>query len=283
MKKRRILLLSTVFCVVFVIFFLSSPFFKLSGVEVVFYDKNNKPINLNNNKILNSSNNIRQLTSVVEADFGTSMFLLDKNKYFSKFELRNPYAKLLEVEAKFPNKLVFAVRERSPIFYLSNKAGGMFLLDSEFKILKIAKNQEVSNLIPVLIKTNSSIQQDYFEYFDVSYMAFSEGEFLTENNLVVTAIKDLYKILDSAGFVFNAQSLVTGLILEEESEQLNLVLLTNPNYGIKLKIENVLTSFNKKLEKLLSAFKTLELNEKIKTTYGTLIINNSCNCIWNKL
>lgn len=283
MKKRRILLLSTVFCVVFVIFFLSSPFFKLSGVEVVFYDKNNKPINLNNNRILNSSNNIQQLTSVVEADFGTSMFLLDKNKYFSKFELQNPYAKLLEVEAKFPNKLVFAVRERSPIFYLSNKAGGTFLLDSEFKILKIAINQEVSNLIPVLIETNSSIQQDYFEYFDVSYMAFSEGEFLTENNLVVTAIKDLYKILDSAGFVFNAQSLVTGLILEEESEQLNLVLLTNPNYGIKLKIENVLTSFNKKLEKLLSAFKTLELNEKIKTTYGTLIINNSCNCIWNKL
>ena len=53
--------------------------------------------------------------------------------------------------------------------------------------------------------------------------------------------------------------------------------------GIKLIVENVLENFDKKLNKLLSAFKTLINKEKIKTTYGVLSINNSLNCYWNNL
>lgn len=268
---------------VFLMFFLSSSFFRLSGVEIVFFDENFNKINLNSNIILNNNESVAKMSLVARRDFGTSMFLLNKDKYSSIFESQNPYAKLLAVESKFPNKLVFSVTERKPVFCLSSGEGITFLLDGEFKILKITKDQAPLNLIPILIQTNSSNFVSFFEFFDVAEVAFSEGQFLTENNLVIKAMVRLYDLLGNSHFSSKKDNLFTGLVLSEGEERMNLVLTTGRDYGVKLKVEGVLDNFNKKFEKLLSALSTLEVKEKIKTTYGTLIINSAYNCFWNKL
>lgn len=281
MKRRRVFLLSAIFCLIFFVFFLSSSFFKLSVVEIDFYDESNNLVSLSKNKVLNSLDCLSNMTSVANDDLGTSIFLVNKSKYFAKFELQNPYAKLLDVEAKFPNKLVFSVKERVPVFYLSNITGNIFLIDNEFKILNIAKKQDFSNLIPILISVDLTLQPSFFEFFEVSEVAFSEGQFLTENNLVLKAIDDMCNILEN--LYFNIQTFILSLTLSEENGQMNIILKTGQNYGVKLKVEDVLVNFNQKFEKLLKAFNTLEKREKIKTTYGTLLINTDFNCFWNKL
>jgi hypothetical protein len=45
---------------------------------------------------------------LAKEDVGKSLFLINKNKYFNKFESQNPYAKLFEVKTKYPNKLVLS-------------------------------------------------------------------------------------------------------------------------------------------------------------------------------
>lgn len=283
MKKRRLfIILSLSFLVVF-IFTLSSPLFTLKKVSLVFYDDNNCIVSTKNNKVYNTSEKINKIVSSAEFNYGTSLFTFEKDVYINRIDNKNPYLKLLNAQVVFPNKLKLSVKERVPCCYiLSSKA--LFLLDNDYKILEILPISEAlnyKNLVQIKIQNKNGVEISFFNFFYISESAFESGQYLSENNLILTNFKNIFKVIETFNVLKDSISFIA--ISENLNENMDLLFYTNSNLGIMLKVQNALDNLNSKLSKLFCALETLYYKEKIKTTYGTLTINESLNCSWNNL
>ena len=90
---------------------------------------------------------------------------LKMSKYYQKFEAQNPYAKLLSIKSKYPNKLVFYVSERQPCYVIcSNNLS--FILDKDYKIVEI-NNTTQNNLIEILCLADDK-KVNFFDFFKIS-------------------------------------------------------------------------------------------------------------------
>ena len=266
MKKRRIILFFVCFIFIFFMLFLNSSFFYLNSVEVSLYEKSS---NLKYKKINNNlySCNINS----VNKDLGKSVFKINKDNYINSFEIDNPNLKVLKIDLKFPNKLVFNVVKRQEVFVIKSQ-NEIFSLDEDFKIIK--KSNEFSLEPPNLIEIGGETQ-NYFDFFQLSSSCYFEGYFLNKNNILIEKIKNFKSILQQVNLETN---IINKLSFKEVSTQCNLICLTNPPFGVKILIENIEENFDKKFLKVLNALLTLVNTDKIKTTYGVLKINNSLNC-----
>lgn len=280
MAKKRVRIIFGVFLIVFLIFFISSSFFKLSLVEIVFYDKDFKnEIDLKNNRVYTSNTKLEELKTLAVKDFGQSIFLINTQKYYKNFEAQNPYAKLLQVKSKYPNKLIFCVSERQPFFVVSSDVCE-YILDEEFKIIEIRteKNQDLMEIL--CFKDNKVVS--YFEFFNISPYAFVEGQFLNENNLLLQAIKNLNKIFYKTTVNFNNIDSLT--FSETKKGEPDLIIKTFNNYGASFKISNFIEKFDEKLLSVLLEFeKSLIQNEQIKICFGLYEINKDMKVVWNNL
>ena len=285
MKKSRLFVIITVFIVLIFVLLLSSSFFTLAKIEINFVDNNNKKVSLSLNKKIRTQKQVEDIVSSANFDYGSSIFLLDKNKYSALLEYQNPYLKIVNVFVLFPNKLCFEVKERNQCcFFLFNNY--CYLFDEDFKLLEILQEKEIEkdNFLNYNFYKNN-LKINYFNFFNLSPLVLSQGDFLTENNLVFKSIQNFYKIL---GKYFTKKEIIENFkcfnIVEVSSGKINLEIITNENgFGVNLIIEDILSSFDKKFDKLINAFITLCCKEKIKTTYGILKINNNFNCYWNNL
>ncbi len=73
---------------------------------------------------------------------GESVFSIDEDSSVSAIEKANPYLKVVDIERKFPNKVVIYVAKRTPLMYvaLEEQEDGAQLyavLDNELKILDV--------------------------------------------------------------------------------------------------------------------------------------------------
>lgn len=285
MKKSRFFAIITLFIVVVFIFLLSSPFFTFTKVEISFVDNNNKQVSLLKNQKINSQQKINSIIASTNFDYGESIFLLDKNKYTFYLENKNPYLKIVNVSTVFPNKLYYFAQERISFYYFLSD-NNCYVLDTEFKLLEILdkNNEYISNFVCINFFRNNQ-ELSFFNFFDLSKLVLSEGDFLYENNLLFSSIKNIYPILKKSFYNQEIKYVLEDINIKEvSSEVINLELKTcKNNYGITLVIEDALANFEKKFDKILKAFKTLITKEPIKTTYGVLRVNNSFNCFWNNL
>ena len=85
---------------------------------------------------------------------GESIFALDKASATSAVEKANPYLKVVNIERKFPNKVVIYIAERSPVLAIpveteEGESALYALVDNELKILGVATESEISGLTPV--------------------------------------------------------------------------------------------------------------------------------------
>ena len=281
MTKKRSFLLFAIFIILFSVLFVSSSFFKLQEVEIAFFNKNyTQSISLQDNSFFKSYSQLEPLKSLAKQDIGKSLFLIDKTKYYYKFENQNPYAKLLEVKSKYPNKLVFCVAERKPCYYISSNQHN-FILDEEFKILSIEKQLKDENLIQLQCLNKVEQVIDFFDFFKVSSLAFMPGQFVSENNLLLQAIKNLKQIYLNTIVNFNN---ISSVFFEEDENAANLIIYTKEPYGATFKVKNILSNFDSKLEVLLLDFeKSIIQNEQIKICFGIYEIDDSLKVTWNNL
>lgn len=283
MKKKRLFLIAVVSIIMVLAFMLGSPFFKLQNVEIKFINDKNEVVLLEDNVVFNNSKKVNQVISSAKFDYGSSLFLINKQDYVSRLDKNNPYFKLVNISSVFPNKMVVYAKEREPVFYISNNED-YFLLDRDFKILEITNNVEKINNLILISAKERNLDVNFFEFFDVSSLAFEPSQYLYENNLIMEKIKNIVKVINNFDCFSLNQNIFKSLVIYEKDDFPNLILKTNEDvFGIKLEVENILENFDKKLHKLLCAFKTLINQEKIKTTYGVLSINNFLNCFWNNL
>jgi len=292
MAKHRIFIVFSILFFMFIVLSFSSPIFCISQAMVVFVDANNKVNDASNDKVsfFNKTNIEKNAKLIIKEDIGKTIFDLNKEKYYKKFEFQNSYAKLLRVESKYPNTVVFYVSERKPVFVAQNiEENGILILDSEFKIVEKNNNNsdietyKLINFFGVINNKKVSI----FSFFEINFDAFTVGMNLKENNLAISAISNIATISKKINVL--CQDDLANIFLElnfycDEKSLLNLNIMTNENcLGVKLSIENVLSNFDKKFEKLILALNTLYKKDRIKTTYGELKINDALNCFWNKL
>jgi len=286
MKKRRVLLIFTLLIFVSLFFLLSSPIFKLQKVEVVFYDLKNNKVNLVSNSVYNSPDKVEKILSSTNFAYGQSLFLLDKNSYSEDIERKNPYIEMIKILSVFPNKIVLNVRERTPRYYIKGQ-NKLFLLDVNFKLLEITKSYEkLSSMIEISANKNS-YEENFFNFFELSDKTYEVGQSFCENNIAVTELKNTLNSLDNLLKELNLtqNNFFSKISLAENSTgTLSFVFKTkSAPYGVVLVLEDALKNSTKKVKKLFNAFKTLEVYEKIKTTYGQLKIDNNFNCYWNNL
>ncbi|MBQ9793036.1 MAG: hypothetical protein IJW32_04795 [Clostridia bacterium] len=285
MKKSRLFAIIAVFVVVVFIFLLSSPFFTLTKVEIGFVDSNNKQVSLLKNQKINSQQKINNIIESANFEYGKSIFLLDKNKYTFCLENKNPYLKIVNVSTVFPNKLYYFAQERTP-FYFFLVDNDCYVLDTEFKLLEIFDKKDINTNNYVCFNFFKYSQKiDFFNFFNLSKLALTEGDFLCENNLLFSSVKNIYPLLKNFFYDKEVYCIFEEInVIEVSSGVINLELKTHKNnYGVTLLVEDSLLNFEKKFNKILRAFTTLLVKEPIKTTYGVLKINNSFNCFWNNL
>lgn len=277
MKKKRLYIIICIMLIFIFILSFSSAVFELKTVVVHFYSLENEEINITNNSVFNTDESVKNIISSGGFEYGKLMFLQQKDKYIINLERNNPYLETLDLEAVFPDTFVINARERVAVYYIIYEEK-TFLLDKDYKILEIANNLSVSDLIPITFEENGS-EKTFFSFFSLSPLAFSQCQFLSENNLVFSSL-NLWQFLNE----FNLNSEVTKICVNKENGTVFLEVSTkSSSYGVKLVVENVLNDFEKKINKLLNAFLTLVEFERIKTTYGELLIDDFCNCFWNNL
>ncbi len=271
MKKRRLIIM---ICVLFVLCFaltLSSAMFQLQCVKIKFKGEQNKDFC--------SNDNASKIISSIHFEYGQLLFNQPKSKYIENLEQNNPNLRVEGIEAVFPNTLLITASERIGMFFMKENSK-TFIMDKDFKILKIGQDLEVDDYVKLEFESSYKEEQSYFEFFEVSSFAYDIGQFLEENNLVFASINCFSNILESLGNT--SYKLLKVCFKKSGSDVVDLTLHSESPFGVKLEIKNVLNKFENKFKKLISALTTLTKREKIKTTYGTLKIDDNLNCFWSE-
>lgn len=284
MKKIRLLAILTTIIVMVFAFVLSSPVFKLKTVEITFLNKQNEEISLADNSVYNTPQKIDSLIKSAGFNYNKLVFLINKQEYITKLENKNPYLKLVNISTVFPNKLVVKAREREKVFYI-NSGKNSLIVDSEFKILETTQLNAKENLIEIKTEDSFGNEQDYYSFFNILPQTYESGQLLTENNLVFKAIKQIYKLSLNICIKLNIKEIFSSIIIKEKSVgQVDLKIVTNKScLGLTLQIEDILQNFKAKYSNLINSLNTFYKTERIKTTYGNLIIDKNYNCYWNNL
>ncbi len=279
MKKSHLFIIILSMVIITFLLLFSSVIFELKYVEVRFINNYGQEINLADNKIYTTKTKLNEVISSTHFDYGKLMFLINKDEYASELERKNPYIKVVSIEAIFPNKLIINAKERQPVFYfeLNDK---FYLLDEDFKILNIVSNNLSNPLICFDFINQNEIKTDFFSFFNLSSKIYTVGDFVSYNNLIFSSMLDFYTILDTLldrDFLLNISNLT---LSNKGNDSINLTIKTISPYGIELEISDLTNNFNDKFKKIINAFKTLLNKEKVKTTYGKLLIDKNNNCFW---
>lgn len=269
MKKRRLVVMICVLFVLCLALSLSSTLFQLQCVKIRFKGAQNKEFC--------STDNITRIISSTKFEYGQLLFNQPKSKYIENLEQNNPYLCVESIEAVFPNTLLITASERVGRFYMVEN-DKVFIIDRDFKILKIGQNLDVNGLTKLKFESRNKDEQTFFDFFEISSFAYDVGQFLKENNLVFVALNRFSNLFELYG---DSSYIVSQICFKMDAgDVVNLTLSAKSPYGIKLEIKNILNKFENKFKKLLTAFSTLLKHEKIKTTYGSLKIDDNLNCFW---
>lgn len=275
MKKKRLILITTIMLGVIFLLFFSSTFFQLKEVELIFYDLKDKVINLEDNLIYNTSEYKNKILNSANFEFGKILFLHNKNEYIKNIEESNDLIEVIDIEAVFPNKFKVNARERIGMFYFQS-AGEYYILDKDFKILKITNEKPEDNLCEISFFDSINKSLTFFEYFEITKIALDKGQFLDENNLIFMSIKNIFSIFKKIDLEFFKNSKI--LIKDKSSNSQNLIIYKN---DFVFEIEEVLINFDKKAKKLCSGYLTV-LKNSLRTS-GKILVDKNINCFWYNL
>lgn len=134
-KKKRLIILSVVTGVLVFIILLSSAVFKIKGVSVEYQTT----------LTLLTKDELNLMVEKAEIPYGKSIFFSSLDESVEKMEKNSPYVKVNGIERKFPNSLVVLVSERVPVVKVEY-GGATYVLDSELKVLNIARSVGELNL-----------------------------------------------------------------------------------------------------------------------------------------
>lgn len=212
-KKKVIALFSILFVIVTIIVVMTT--FTLKSVSIFFVSPTTQ------------SFDTTQMIKDGQFAMGRSLFAQKKEEYIKKLEKKTPFAKVLKIETKFPNKFIVHVEERQPLYALYNGVENTYVvLDEDFKVLTILDEEEYLDRFKV--------QPIIFECSNYTVVYnFGEGDFisLSSTNQV---LQTLSKSLQSYDYDLLA---IKNMIKDVQYNMLNNQLMISTYYGTTILID----------------------------------------------
>ena len=210
-------------------------------------------------------------------DYGGTVFFRNKSKYIKNLEKTYPYIKVVNIETRFPSTFVIHVAEREEV-YAVKKGESYYIVDDEFKILKIVDSFESDQTNAILL-SDITVKDKNYEKCD---------------KLQVTQDIDLYSAFyENNRKLFEQKSLIKEIkysLERDENTLLDQDVLTlklfngqsckivNTGYGLKYKVNLFLTVYGKMYdfvgqEITLKDGSTIILSEE-NLNGATIVVNN---------
>lgn len=264
MKTRRRIILIVVLLVIVTLVIVTSTVFSLKNIEIVFYDINDVPITDNTKLNHFTQDDFDSIINSGEFKKGSTVFLINKQKHIDKLEANNPYIKIINLEIKFPNKIVIKAVEREEMYAVPS-SNGYAICDDEMKVLRFSETVDDNVLL---------------EGVDVS--SASEGSFV--NNGINGIVATLGDCLYSAGIdrLIAREKFSKISLVKADSQKYNLMFNTiyNDSKGVTITIENISNVLEAKVLKVINAFNYV--NDNLETGKyscdGELVISDNLQC-----
>ena len=131
MKNKRLIVILSVLAFLTVLIVINSTLFTLQGISMNW---------LTSKYMLQD---IKDYEIAEDIKLGQSIFLLNKDEIAKKLEKSNPYLRVIQLETKFPNKLVVHCAERESLYAIKISSNEYVVLDELGKVLTITNNQSM--------------------------------------------------------------------------------------------------------------------------------------------
>ena len=271
MKKKRLIILLSIFAVLVLVVVLSSTVFTLKTVVVNFYNADDKLVDdITKNHYFNSDEKINQIIDNAKFNYGKNIFLVNQKENKEKIEKTSPYIKVISISIEFPNRMVVKAVERQEYYAVLNSTNNYFICDADFKVLRISETKP-AELIEVVAENSGTL----FDFVSTS-ADLSTGDFIGFNeatNNLLTLADEMYACH------FEREKMLTlceTITLEnkpcsniEKGNVDNLIIKTHA--GVKIKIENIKADFSNKVLKVLEVYNSLvNGNNPENTTRGVI-------------
>ena len=163
MKKKAIIISSVVFVCIATILTLLFTVFSVKSIEYVSHNKNNID------------------TSALQVSKGGVVFFLDKHKIKEQTQSQNPYINVINLEIKFPNKLVVHFAQREESFAIKDNTKDVFYIcDEDFYVVDVLNSATYKSL-----QSNAILLEN--TDFDFSHKIIKAGDrllFLDKSDLI---------------------------------------------------------------------------------------------------
>ena len=127
MRKKRLIIISSILSVFAVMIILASTVFMLKNVQVDI-------VSANNSVIFNSD--AEGIIASAKFNYGGNLLFMKFSNQIERIEEAYPYAKVEKVERKFPNKVVVHISERVPAAFAKTDEY-VYVLDKDLKVLNV--------------------------------------------------------------------------------------------------------------------------------------------------
>lgn len=134
MKNKRLIVILCVLAFLTVLVVVNSTLFTLQGISM----------NWLTTKYMLQDTKDYEIADEIE--LGQSVFLLNKAEITKKLEKSNPYLRVVQLETKFPNKLVVHCAERESLYSIRISNTQYAILDEMGKVLSIASSQSFQGM-----------------------------------------------------------------------------------------------------------------------------------------
>ncbi len=132
-NKKLIILGGALLGVILILLILA---FTLFGLKKIEFNA------LNSTDIFSSSQTQEEAIQISKFKKNSCVLFLNKKIATQNLEKNYPYIKIINIETKFPNKIVIHYAEREEVFAIQNGVDKFFITDDELKILRIVENAE---------------------------------------------------------------------------------------------------------------------------------------------
>lgn len=129
LRKKRLIILGSIFAFLAVVVIICSTLFRLKSVNVQFAHTQMSVL---------SEQNSDAIIDAGKFKFGRNILFMKFDNEIRRIEALFPYAKVINIERKFPNKAIIHIAEREPAFYAISSLGHVFIFDRDLKVLNIA-------------------------------------------------------------------------------------------------------------------------------------------------
>ncbi|MCK9574916.1 MAG: FtsQ-type POTRA domain-containing protein [Clostridia bacterium] len=250
-NKRLIVILGILFFIAFIVV-LSSTVFTLQSVSLSFGQTLNVETTVFGTE--------QERVAVIESgnfNYGNCIFFIDKNENIDNLEKLNPYIKIVNIETKFPNKLVIHALEREELYSVRLNENSYAITDSTLKVLDIATSVRG---VDILIPSLSTV------------LTAEEGEILNISEECINTLTNVYEVLSNIGGTENNIGYsVVDIVATFQKFQLNSVedtLIISTYQGTIITINNPQNDLFTKLWQAVSAF------ENAPSIYTTIIVED---------